>query len=252
MGRYWIIGLSWVLAACSPPDGSPDAVVFHGIFVAGEPLDTLYWEVFPPASAADWPGGPVATVRDPVLQQQFSYENFGEGVLLSTDPLIPVAGQTYSVELATPDATLKAEAVMPPAIVPGLISGNTFTVDPENPGEVAFLINWQVMPGYSFLATLACLEEKPVPLPFEETGKFATFYRDPILQSFVSLRSDFFQYYGQHRLTVYAIDKAYEQVFFYLPSGARNLLAAGPDNVEGGDGFVTGVSKWELELVLLP
>ncbi len=252
MGRYWIIGLSWMLTACSPQDVSPDAVVFHGIFVAGEPLDTLYWEAFPPASAADWPVGPVATVRDPLLQQQFSFESTAEGGLLPTAPFIPAAGQRYPVELVTPDATLTAEAVMPPAIVPGLISGNTFTVDPENPGEVAFLINWQAIPGHSFLVTLACLEEEPVALPFEETGKFATFYRDPFLQSFVSLKCDFFQYYGQHRLTIYTIDKAYEQVFFYLPSGARNLLAAGPDNVEGGAGFVTGVSKWELDLQLLP
>ncbi|MBL7941932.1 MAG: hypothetical protein JNM00_04160 [Flavobacteriales bacterium] len=250
--RYLFPLLVLCQTSCLFQEEKSDAVLMHALLIEGEPMDTLFWEVFPKGYSAEWGSMPAGFVHDTDAGITYQYTAISEGSASSASGPSPVAGQRYEVLLETRDGRLEASVAMPPPIVNEFFSGENFTVDPDNPSEIAFLVNWQDMDGYSFLVTLENLEADPVTLPFVETGKFDTFYHDPIAQSFAALKSDFFTYYGHHRLTVYAIDKEYESVFYYLASGERNLLQAAPDNVDGGLGFVTGVSKWQTDIWLNP
>ena len=98
-----------------------------------------------------------------------------------------------------------------------------------------------------------CLAETLVEIPFSvASGNFATNFSGPQVAAGIIVSDTDFKYYGKHKLTVFAIPKTLESVFFYNAGDIRGLLTNGPDNILGIKGFATGVSKLEREFFLKP
>lgn len=138
---------------------------------------------------------------------------------------------------------------MPPAI--NLLVGITDTVHISNPGSVAGLISWNALDDekYSYVFKLECLESNPVHIP-GQYGFFEERYDGPQLSpQLLMLKSDF-KYYGRHKLTILAIDRALDALFFYDAADMRSQLRNGPDNVSGAAGFVAGVTGFETEVII--
>lgn len=162
-------------------------------------------------------------------------------------------GEEYEINVLDQETGLKssAQVTIPPAI--SLIVQELDTViinDPENETNHAGLVQWTSPDPdkYSFIVKLENLEENPVAINQLPTGQFRNRFSGPQLEPFLNLLKSDFQYLGNHKLTVYAIDRQFEQVFFFDAADLRGILQNGPENVAGCHGFVAGVSSFEIEI----
>lgn len=159
---------------------------------------------------------------------------------------------TYAIRVY--DEKLEQEVsckiTMPPFIQ--LIAGITDTIRLSAPGSVAGLISWNALDNdrFSYVFRLECLEKNPNQIP-GEYGLFDERYTGPQLSpQLLMLKSDF-KYYGRHKLTVLAIDRSLDALFFFDPADMRSQLRNGPRNVSGAAGFVAGVTGFETEIIIL-
>jgi hypothetical protein len=53
---------------------------------------------------------------------------------------------------------------------------------------------------------------------------------------------------GTHQLTITVLNDPLINAFFFDSSDIRGLLKNGPDNVDGGKGFVSGISTQKILL----
>jgi len=163
-----------------------------------------------------------------------------------------VAGGTYSITAGNGTHRLTAQVTIPGHFELLTVNTSTFTPNPNAPNEIAFQFSWEQDPALSYAITLEPLDDNPTPTPFYPSDNFNNQYGLPFLEGQAILRSSYFNYYGPHRITIYAIDKSYEAVFFFNPvADIRSLLNTGLDNVEGGSGYVAGASIVTLNVELL-
>jgi hypothetical protein len=161
--------------------------------------------------------------------------------------------RTYTVRAISGDnRILEGVAEIPPAIA--LSSIDLTTISIGSGGDVATGLSWTSLNSgkYSYILQLECLEENPQIIPQENYGQFTTRFGLPQLNAQATISKSDFTYYGQHRLTVFAMDRELDAIYFYSASDIRGILAAGPDNVSGGKGFVAGVSTFSIDLNVVP
>jgi hypothetical protein len=144
--------------------------------------------------------------------------------------------------------TLSGEVTMPPAI--GQIGSFAENISMGGPIVIGELL-WNSLNAaeYSYILKLENLEPVKVEIP-QEGVRFESRFAGPQVSASALLYKTDFTYYGQHRLTVYAINRELEGVFFYDSADIRGALKNGPDNVQGGNGFVTGVSSFSIDLTV--
>ncbi|MDZ4823183.1 MAG: hypothetical protein SH856_06975 [Flavobacteriales bacterium] len=228
----------------------PREVVVAGIMEEGVAMDTLQLLSFPFSTSSTLNESYAMITDDENNIYPFFYSN---GYLINiTSSLVPESGKAYDLKVFSGSDILESTAIIPPGIDFNSLNTDTFTVDPDNPNEAAFFLNWNDVAGHSFILKLENLEENPSPLPYAESGLFETYYGLPVLGSNAIMVANFFSHYGHHRLTVYCIDRQYEEIFFYSPSDFRNLVTEGPTNIQGGKGFFTGVSSFIVDLYVNP
>jgi hypothetical protein len=162
---------------------------------------------------------------------------------------------TYHIQGFYNERAIAAACTLPPAIANlQNIESDTIAINPDPPiGFPSYILSWNSLDTdrYSYVLDLELLEPDSVLIPFEiEAGLFAEKYNGPTPIPALTLFENDFKYYGLHKLTVYAIDKSYEAIYFYSASDLRGLLKNGPDNVQGAKGFVTGVSSFSIELFI--
>ena len=159
---------------------------------------------------------------------------------------------TYRVVVSddAAEGEIKSEFAMPPTI--SLISSIANPVQISSPGSVAGLISWTPLDEskYSYILKLEPLDIIPAPIP-GNVGLFESRYNGPQLSPQLLLLKSDFAYYGTHRLTVLAIDRGFDALFFYDAADMRGQLKNGPSNVLGAAGFVAGVTGFETEIVIL-
>lgn len=159
----------------------------------------------------------------------------------------------YEIEVRAGDYFAHAEVKVPPTTNLTEVSAAIIPIDENSPGQPIFSVLWENLEGYTHVLTLENLEEFPVEIPFSvPAGNFSDIYALPVTSQGVTLFDTDFTYYGIHRLKIYTIDSAYDALYFYQPGDAGNIVDSGPENVNGGAGFVTGLSVVEIELELTP
>ncbi|MFZ4784326.1 MAG: hypothetical protein ACOYLH_02545 [Flavobacteriales bacterium] len=143
-----------------------------------------------------------------------------------------------------------AAAGAPPAINVTDMGNSNIVIDVDSPGQEVFDIAWTNLgDNYSYVLTLTNLEESPVLIPFDtESGLFTQLYNGPIEEHNALLYDIDFRYYGAHRLTVYAVEKEFAEVFFYRTRSGLDIIQTGQDNVSGAIGFWGATRAFEVLL----
>lgn len=177
---------------------------------------------------------------------------FADGVYKSTENAIAIqAGKTYHLNANISGKEVTSACTLPPTITLEDASNSTFSVNTNSLGSPAFILSWTALDSdkYSYLLVLENLEENPVEIPFNvSSGNFSDQFSGPWEFDGATIYDTDFKYYGHHKLKVMAIEKSVEAIYFYGPSDLRGLLQNGPDNIEGGRGYVFGVSSFTVDL----
>ncbi|MFN6379399.1 MAG: hypothetical protein ACK4WD_08990 [Flavobacteriales bacterium] len=161
------------------------------------------------------------------------------------------AGETITLEIDDTRNSV-AEAIIPPVIVPTLISNTSFQVEPNNPGASVFEVKWDPIEGVSYLLSLETLEQNPTEIPFTvPAGLFQNQFFAPIEENEVTLFDTDFKFYGRQRLTIFVIHDLYKDFFFFRNRGQGFLATQGPDNITGARGLWTCVNAYQIELNIL-
>lgn len=175
----------------------------------------------------------------------YALTNNGNGIYF-LDQEIPE--DAFELKLLVND-DIRSISFVPPPISATSMGDTELVVNPNSLGEELFGLTWNDSEGYSYVLQLECLEDVKVEIPFTVPhGLFNTQFNGPIEESSVDLYDVDFDYYGQHKLTVYVIDAKYAELFFYRSRSKRNVITAGPDNVMGANGFWACTRAFEILL----
>jgi hypothetical protein len=137
------------------------------------------------------------------------------------------------------NGSIVAVSAVPPIIEAQDMGSTEIIIDPDLPGQEVFDITWTNLGGnYSYVLTLENLEDVPILIPFDtESGLFSQQYNGPIEERNALLYDLDFKFYGQHRLTIYAVEKQFAELFFYRNRSGLDIIQTTPDNVTGAIGF---------------
>lgn len=167
-----------------------------------------------------------------------------------------VSGHAYELEIEYNGKDYSAQCEVPPALVLVNLTSSTAHIDPNTMGAPIITVTWNELPTerYSYVLLLEHLDEEPQVIPFAQTsgGQFAALYQSPILNNTITLFDTDFNYYGPHRLSIFAIERGLEHLYFYDSSDLRGLLQTAPGNVIGAHGYFTGVSRVAVDLLIQP
>lgn len=247
-----IIALLISLLACER-ENSDATLIVQGVLIADKTADG-----FRVSLIEDFSQRPIRNASVAILSEN------GDRITLDPHPdeegryfdadgsFIPQAGQAYQLEVIWQDHRLNAETVIPLQIEPLQVSATTIPVDPVNPGQPVFSVLWTDPPGIAQVLTLDVLETEPEAIPFEvPAGQFDERYSVPVAGQGTTLFDTDFEVYGAHTLTVYAVDEAYESVFFYQPGESGSLLTSGPENILGGGGYFASATQLEISIEII-
>jgi hypothetical protein len=160
------------------------------------------------------------------------------------------ASDNIRVECKKDDYTAKAWTRVPPNIAFTSVSSNSITINPSSTGAPAMVVQWTPLneDEYSYVIHLEPLDINATVIPFDvPAGRFNAQYSGPITQTGTIIFDTDFKYYGPHRLTVYAIRKDFEEMYFYDLTDLRGLALLSPDNIQNAKGFVTAISTTSIE-----
>jgi hypothetical protein len=221
--------------------------ILFGLFIAGQTAHHLnYFEAQETNSALPIQKLAEITITDE--QGQITSLNYSSNGYYSDESFILQPNQSYFIKsIDNNDNVSEGLVEIPPAIA--LTGLDQDTIDISELGSLAIGMGWTALDEgkFSFVLQLENLETEKVPLP-GVSGLFAERNRFPQLEASLFLQKDDFSYFGLHRLTVYAIDRELDAVFFFEPSDIRGILKNAPDNIVGGRGFVAGVSSFSIDL----
>lgn len=167
----------------------------------------------------------------------------GSSYMLQSDRL-PQSGERLLLRWFQLHDTAVVIVDMPPAISNIMVINDTLQT---SEAEKCSIIWDGGTAGNEFALSLSCLESAPLPLPWMP-GNFSQLYSGPQVATQLTLQPTDFGYLGTHQLTISVLNEELRDVFFFDLSDIRGLLESAPDNVSGGLGFVTGVSKASVML----
>jgi hypothetical protein len=242
----WLVVLG--VSACRP-DERIESIAMQGILIAGEPLAVEVelvrdFQSLPLSNAtvvchlSD--GGKVNLQQDPLNAARW----FSNEITVN-------ANTHYAIEVLTDVLHARAETTVPAAINLVQVSATVIPVNVNSLGQPIFTVLWATDAGISHVLTLTeptAGETIPFAVP---SGNFEAQYSLPVPGQGTTLFDTDFQVYGEHTLTVYAIDRAYENLFFYRPAEGGNRLTTGPSNVEGGTGYLTSATRVEVAIEIV-
>jgi hypothetical protein len=154
----------------------------------------------------------------------------------------PQPGERLTLRWFRDADTALVEVDIPPAILDLSVSNDTLNASQSEECSIQWVAPSNEVE-YAF--RLECIEQNSQYLPWAP-GNFATLFSGPQVSTQLQLDPQSFACFGTHRLTISVLNNAMLDAFFYDQSDIRGLLKVGPDNVIGGNGFVSGVSKREV------
>lgn len=250
MIRSLYISAILLFAACNAERPKPEVTEVYGYYIAG--LDSVVVTVDNVNEQDGVVGVEDADVQIAVGNTDLTVPHQFEGDYSRKAPSQwAVMDESVTLEILG-DIGCTATAVVPPAVVPTLISNTTFSITPSNPGASVFEVKWDPIEGYSYLLGLQSITENAAEIPFTvPSGLFQNQFFAPIEENEVTLFDTDFKYYGRHRLTIYVIEDLYKDFFFFRNRGQGFLATQGPDNILGARGLWTCINAYQIELEIL-
>lgn len=241
------------ISSCSKHDENAlraENPVLASILYAGQQPSVRFFKLGSEETATEPLSNLVFTLSDNLGNEtQLQYV----GNTYTTNSMAIMPQRIYTLKTTYGGKDITASCAIPPALVLVNISQDNIDIDESSQGVPVTNISWNELDDekYSYALKLENLEEEKTLIPFDvPSGNFERLYDSPVLNSAVTLFDTDFKYYGQHRLTVYAIERSLENVYFYNSSDIRGLLQSGPDNVYGAQGYLGGVSSFSVEMLI--
>lgn len=126
---------------------------------------------------------------------------------------------------------------------------NSFGVDLNTDGNIVYGVSWDYEGDFSQVVDLVNIEANPSTIPFlNDVEPFEDLYNLPIPTKSLILKDLNFEFYGQHVLSINIISPEYEFLFFNDLENGQSDPPEGIDNIDGGEGYFTAVSR---EVILL-
>lgn len=246
------IVMIFALFACTKQE-SGSTLIVEGVLVAGEPADNVRVSLMRDFSETKVSDATVNLFSDAGDRIALSPRPDAQGVYFDADAAFtPQAGATYRIEVSYEDHFAHATTTVPVQIAATQISATTIPITGDSPGQPVFSVLWQSGAQFSHVLTLDNLEDAPQTIPFDVlAGRFDEQYAVPVPGFGTTLFDTDFEFYGLHTLSIFAIDKDYEAVFFYQPGESGNVITGGPENILGGAGYFTSASRLNIELEIV-
>jgi len=155
---------------------------------------------------------------------------------------LPQPGEAVLLQWDGTHGTTDVVLEFPPAIVLELLSADTLFLEQNQPIDVQWT---DLGDDYEYVLSLQCLEENAIPIGVIP-GNFDAVYNGPQVGNTLSLEAQNFTFRGTHRLVIYALNRAFTDVYFFDPSDIRGLLKMPISNLPGSNGYVMGVTALEI------
>jgi hypothetical protein len=252
--RFLYIALLFLIVGCQKTQNVDNDhwIVVNGVLKAGSSNQVIQLQF------ADEPGVQNPPVQDAQVIIKGPEEivlvesDLEPGMYVNTSNVVVQADQTYDLEIRFQDQIVSGTTQIPRQLVIEQVSSQLIPIDPDSEGQPIFSVLWESSEEYSYVLTLENVEASPEEIPFTvPAGQFDEVYNLPIPSQGATLYDTDFTYYGDHILTIYAITKEYEEVFFYSLDFGVSQLTSGPDNIQNGSGFFTGVSLVQIPITLV-
>lgn len=231
-----------------------DVVVLQGVLFEGEDIHQMVLESVNPLSQNEQSTGiagaslSIAGAGQTVTLVESEDESglyIGPSGMLTT-----FSGQTYTIEAVVDGEVIASEVTMPTPIQFTDIGETTIQINELSPGEQVFDLAWVEAEGYEYVFVLQDPEGTPEVIGFDNPGgNFDLVHGLPTEKTFLNIYASDFAYYGEHELEIIKVDSAFADVFRYAP-GISHSVFSGPDNVDGGTGYVAAVSSVKITLTV--
>jgi len=157
------------------------------------------------------------------------------------EDFIVEAGEEYTLSTTYADNTISAQTLTPPSMEV-LASSKTY-LEADIQDDLIFLewsnINSGSFNEYFYVLELTSLDADPIALVRVASSEFKSTVVSYVSEATLSV--DDFAYYGEHKIKVYAVNKAYEHLF----QSQQDFSTNGPSNIEGAFGYFIGSSAVE-------
>lgn len=227
--------------------------VLIGLLKAGEPVSGVRFFTLGDKESSGYNTIQSAsiTLKDDLANEEVKLTQNGHS--FEANNMLVEANRKYILTTEYDGQTINTECRIPPNVLLVNISQTNIKINPNTQGMPVSTVEWNELDNikYSYALQLENLEDVKTEIPFElQGGNFESLYETPLLNNNLVLFDTDFKYYGHHRLTVYAIERSLESVFFYNSSDIRGLLQTGPDNIEGAQGYFAGVSSFSVDMLI--
>ena len=157
---------------------------------------------------------------------------------------LPQPGERALLQWDGTHGTMDVLVEFPPAIVVESMSADTLFLEQNQPINVEWT---DLGDDYEYVLSLRCLEENAMPISVIP-GDFDVLHNGPQLGNTLSLEAQNFTFRGTHELLIYALNRAFTDVYFFDPSDIRGLLKMPISNLQGANGYVMGVTVLEITI----
>jgi hypothetical protein len=157
---------------------------------------------------------------------------------------LPQPGEAVLLQWDGTHGTTDVLLEFPPAIVLESLSADTLFLEQNQPIDVQWT---DLGDDYEYVLSLQCLEEDAAPIDMIP-GNFDALHNGPQVGNTLSLEAQNFTFLGTHRLVIYALNRAFTDVYFFDPSDIRGLLKMPISNLPGSNGYVMSVTAREVTI----
>ncbi|MCH2198567.1 MAG: DUF4249 domain-containing protein [Flavobacteriales bacterium] len=247
--RFFVIAL--ILFVSCEKANDEQSLFVQAVLIEGEAVSGVQVAVISESGQVPVSGATVRLFNEAGESVQLSEATAGSYADLDGDFVIS-AGARYRLEVTYDSFFASAETVIPVQTSIDQLSSTTIPIDSGSSGQPIFSVLWSNEENLTHVLVLRVNEETPLEIPFDvNSGFFASQYAVPVTSNGVTLFDTDFTYYGNHTLEIYTIDAAYDALYFYQPGDAGNIIDGGPENIDGGVGYLTGACLNSIDLELL-
>jgi hypothetical protein len=159
---------------------------------------------------------------------------------------LPEPNESCTLRWEATHGTMKVPVHFPPMLELETLSADSLLIDQNESIEVQWT---NLGEDYEYLFLLECIEENAAPIG-QQSGDFNTVHSGPQSGNTLSLEVQNFTYRGAHRLVIYALNRAFTDIYFQDPSDIRGLLKMPISNLPGAKGYIMCVTAVEVQIVV--
>lgn len=248
-GKYlYLLCFALVLTSCAKYDGfeerTASKLVISAVLEAGATVNSVHCQGLAGSSDRNGISGLEIKISSAQGNVILTEDPSQKGIYQGPEDFIIEAEMDYTLETSYSNQVISSHTSTPPSME--LLEASKDYLDASIQGDLVFLewsgVNTGSFNQYFYVVELTSLEDSPASIKADDV--------EPLKSSVVSYTSeatlsiDDFNFFGDHLIRVYALDKEFEELF--IAQGNSNQ--DGPSNIEGAFGYFLGSSVVETQL----